>query len=157
MKGSLKSIGITCCLLLLLGIVIYIVIAAFISGPIRAYELKVEKQEIKIKEAYPNISDIYRHVFQYTVYSGSIEQGIMWFNENGEVITTRKKEDLLIDEVSKKAINDYQMKDFEVKLGYGYDNPVYVIVSKYREVLLDFDSLDLVYDLRKGVVDEVVE
>lgn len=157
MKGSLKSISITCCLLLLLGIVIYIEIAAFISGPIRSYELKVQKQEIKIKETYPNISDIYRHVFQYTVYSGSIKQSIIWFNENGEVITTRKKENLSTDEVSKKAINDYQMKDFEVNLGYGYDNPVYVIVSKNREVLLDFDSLDLVYDLRKGVASEMVE
>lgn len=151
MKGSLKSITMTCCLLLLLVGILYIEVAAYISGPLRSYDLKIEKQKDKIKEIYPEISNIYRHVFQYTVYSGSVKQSIVWFNENGEVVTTRNKEDVSMEAVSKKAIDDYHLNDFEINIGYGYDNPVYVIVSKECEVLLDFDSLELVYDLRKGV------
>lgn len=157
MKGSLKSVMFTVFLICLVCIVIYIEIAAFISGPARAYEEKIQEEEQKIKEQFSTITKLNRHVFQYTVYSGSVDETMMWFNERGEVITTRDMRDISIDEVSKKVLEEYAMKDVEITLGYGYHNPVYVVVSKTRELLLDIDSLELVYDLRKGVADEVVE
>ena len=44
----------------------------------------------------------------------------------------------------------YGAKEIQVALGYGYDNPVYVVDCSAGEILLDYDSLKEVYFLKKG-------
>lgn len=150
MKEHLKSIPVTIVLLLLLLIVVFSEIAIYISGPSRKYEDSVAKQEQKIKDAYGSVKELHRHVFQYTVYVGEDEQLYIWFNEEGNVVTTKEKSSARFSEAKRIAQSVYGLQDAEISLGYGYKNPVYVLVSDEREILLDYDSMEELYDLRKG-------
>lgn len=154
MKKHLKSIPVTILLLLAAGAVVMIEIAVYISGPSRKYEDTVLKQEERIRSTYSAVKDLQRHVFQYTVYVGEDDDMYIWFNEEGSVITTKEKSSARFSEVKELARSVYGFQNAGVSLGYGYDNPVYVLDSGEREVLLDYDSMEEVYDLRKGGVME---
>lgn len=54
--------------------------------------------------------------------------------------------DIVKQEVEKR----YGAKDVQVALGYGYDNPVYVVNCSVGQILLDYDNLHEVYYLKKG-------
>lgn len=150
MKSSLKSVLLTTVLLIVLLVIIYIEIAIYISGPARAYEKKIVAQQEVIQEQYPNIKNIQRHAFQYIVYSGEDTDAYLWLNENGELVTSREKSTLQMEEVVSTLETTYGITDATIILGYGYDNPVYVAKIDNREILLDYDTLELVYDLREG-------
>ena len=38
----------------------------------------------------------------------------------------------------------------DIQLGYGYDNPVYVVYCDLGEILLDFETMEEVYVIRIG-------
>mgnify|MGYP006939921985 CR=1 FL=1 len=44
----------------------------------------------------------------------------------------------------------YNAEDITITLGYGYDNPVYVIECSVGRILLDYDTLHEVYYLKEG-------
>lgn len=49
----------------------------------------------------------------------------------------------------KVAKDDYGIKAKTIELGYGYNNPCYVITSDVSQILLDYDSYQRVY--QRGV------
>lgn len=152
MKINWKSLGITLALLLVLSVVVMSEIGMFISGPARKYEGDVAEQEARIKKKYTQIKELDRHVFYYTTYVGEDDDTVVWFNEVGKVIVTRKKKTLRTDEVKQKAAQTYHAKNIKVSLGYGYDNPVYVIECDMGSILLDYDTLKEVYFLQEGEI-----
>lgn len=150
MKINGKSVAVTCGLLFMALIAIFIEIAIFISGPARKFEDKVDHQIAKIKESYARIEDVQRHVFHYVVYIGEDSDMYVWFNEKGKAIASRKKTSYQKAAVNALIEKNYQGKVSKVSLGYGYKNPVYVVNFDKGEVLLDYDTLDEVYYLKKG-------
>lgn len=150
MKINWKSISITGVLLIVLCLVVLIEISLFISGPARKYEHDVEKQMQTIQTKYQDIQQLQRHVFYYTTYVGQDDKTVVWFNELGKVIVSRKKSTLDLAAAKQKAEEVYGIVNASVTLGYGYDNPVYVIVGKEGSVLLDYDTLKEVYFLKEG-------
>ena len=137
MKFNGKSIAFTTLLVIILLAVIFIEIALFITGPSAKYDAKIE--------------NIQRHVFHYIIYIGEDEDNIVWFNEEGKPIVTKEKATLQKDKAAQEAQKLYGWKDVKVTLGYGYDQPVYVIEANNCEVLLDYDTLKVVYYLDKDV------
>lgn len=146
-----KSLAITITLVVVLVVVVMIEISLFVAGPSRKYEAKVSKQEDAILEKYQNIEHLSRHVFQYTVYIGEDDGKIVWFNEKAEAIVSKEKKSL-DNEAALKVVSDtYGLETAEVTLGYGYDNPVYVVTSGDVEVMLDYDTKKVVHYMDKGV------
>ena len=72
-----------------------------------------------------------------------------WFDVDGKVITTRKINTLNYKQAKKVAKDDYGIKAKTIELGYGYNNPCYVITSDVSQILLDYDSYQRVY--QRGV------
>ena len=151
MKINGKSIAMTTLLTIILLLVILIEIALFITGPSAKYDAKVEKQIQNIEKNYENIENIQRHVFHYIIYIGEDDENIVWFNEEGKPIVTKEKSTLQKENALAEAQKLYGWKDAAVTLGYGYDQPVYVVEANNCEVLLDYDTLKVVYYLDKDV------
>ena len=150
MKVNFKSIGITLGLVVIACIVFYLNIAIFISGPVHKYNDKIDHQIAHIKKAYTDISDITRHVFHYVVYIGEDKENYVWFNEKGKSIDVRTKDTYDIRKVKQIIKEDYHGRDLKITLGYGYKNPVYVVNFDQGEVLLDYDTFEEIYFLKKG-------
>lgn len=151
MKINGKSIAVTAILIIVLFFVIMIEIALFISGPSEKYEAKVQQQISAIQKDYKDIDNIKRHVFHYIVYIGEDEDTIVWFNEEAKPIVSKEKSSLQLEKARQEAKALYGFDDVEVSLGYGYNNPVYVIQSDDCELLLDYDTFKTVYYLDKDV------
>ena len=85
-------------------------------------------------------------------YSGEDNQNYYWFNTEGQVITTRAK-GTRDDDAARAAAEQLGLSAESVTLGYGYDNPVYVLESGNTTMLLDYDTLEQV-DEREVSADE---
>lgn len=151
MKLNGKSIIITIVLAIVLLLVLLIEISLFISGPSAKYDAKVEQQIAAIQKDYQDIKDIQRHVFQYIVYIGQDDENIVWFNVEAKPIISKEKSTLKMDQARAEAARLYGWSDMVVSLGYGYNNPVYVIQANNCELLLDYDTLKEVYYFDKDV------
>ncbi|RHO23223.1 hypothetical protein [Amedibacterium intestinale] len=147
---NVKSIGITLGLLLLTCFIFYLGVAVFISGPKFKYEADILEQEKMIQKEFKDIKDLHRHVFQYTTYVGKEENRWIWFNEKGVAITSREDDTVRFDEARRNVEDKYNTKVNDVQLGYGYNNPVYVVYCELGEVLLDYETLEEVYIIRTG-------
>ena len=147
---NVKSIGITLGLLLLTCFIFYLGVAVFISGPKFKYEADILEQEKMIQKEFKDIKDLHRHVFQYTTYVGKEENRWIWFNEKGVAITSREDDTVRFDEVKRSVEDKYNTRVNDVQLGYGYNNPVYVVYCELGEVLLDYETLEEVYIIRTG-------
>ncbi len=141
---NVKSIGITLGLLLLTCFIFYLGVAVFISGPKFKYEADILEQEFK------DIKNLHRHIFQYTTYVGKEENRWIWFNEKGVAITSREDDTVRFDEAKRSVEDKYNTRVNDVQLGYGYNNPVYVVYCELGEVLLDYETLEEVYIIRTG-------
>lgn len=150
MKFNGKSMALTAGLLVLLGCVMLVEISIFISGPSYKYKSDIEQEMKLITTTYKDVTEVSRDVFYYTTYVGEDKNTIVWFNEKGKVITSQKKKTLKLEEVKRIVKDDYGIKKSDIRLGYGYDNPVYVIESKGGKLLLDYDTLKEVYYLKEG-------
>ena len=150
MKINGKSIAITAGLLVVAMLVLLIEVSMFISGPSRKYESDIAKQESAIRTTYRDIKDLNRHAFYYITYVGEDQENIVWFNEKGEAIQNRKKDTRRDEEVVALVQKKYRASDVKLSLGYGYNNPVYVISCNAGDILLDYDTLEEVYYLKAG-------
>lgn len=147
---NVKSIGITLGLLLLTCFIFYLDVAVFISGPKFKYEADILEQEKMIQKEFKDIKNLHRHIFQYTTYVGKEENRWIWFNEKGVAITSREDDTVRFDEAKRSVEDKYNTRVNDVQLGYGYNNPVYVVYCELGEVLLDYETLEEVYIIRTG-------
>lgn len=118
----------------------------FISGPSRVYEVQTSAKMEKIKENYPEVKGITRHVFDYVTYQGYTVETLYWFDDNCDVVTTREMSDLDYDRAKEVAEEKYGIDCESIVLGYGYNNPVYEIRGKDKLILIDFDTFVRVYE-----------
>ena len=147
---NVKSIGITLGLLLLTCFIFYLGVAVFISGPKFKYEADILEQEKMIQKEFKDIKNLHRHIFQYTTYVGKEENRWIWINEKGDAITSREDDTVRFDEAKRSVEDKYNTRVNDVQLGYGYNNPVYVVYCELGEVLLDYETLEEVYIIRTG-------
>ncbi len=150
MKINGKSIALSVGLCVVLLIVLLAEFSIFSSGPSRKFEEEVRNQMTAIQETYREIENLHRDAFYYITYIGEDSENYVWFNEKGQAIISKEKSSLQMNQVKDIAAQDYNMEDAEITLGYGYDNPVYVITDGVTEIRLDYDELHEVYYLLEG-------
>lgn len=150
MKLNGRSIAISAGLLLVLLVVLLVEISLFISGPARQYDDKIDAQMAKITKTYQDIKNLRRDAFYYITYVGEDKDMLVWFNEKGKAIVSKEKNTLQTEKVKQVAQKEYGAKDIQVSLGYGYDNPVYVVDCSLGRILFDYDTLHEVYYLKEG-------
>ncbi|MBB5183482.1 hypothetical protein [Catenisphaera adipataccumulans] len=135
----------TALLWIILIFMILVLWSLFISGPNRIKEA-VEAQNIAvIEKKVPGIKGVTVHQFDYKTYQGYTSKKLYWFDANGKIITTRKMSTLDYDKAEKMAADNYGIKAESIELGYGYDNPCYVIQGKWDMILIDYDTFERVY------------
>lgn len=151
MKLNGKSISITIGLLFVLWVVGIVEISIFISGPSHKYEDDIAAQIAMVKKDSPAIGDVQRHVFQYVTYVGKADTTYVWYNEEGKLILSREASTYQEAAVLAKAAEKHTLSSPQITLGYGYDNPVYVITTARNETMLyDYDTLEEVYYFKLG-------
>lgn len=136
----------TALLWIILIVLIMVLWSLFISGPNR---IKEEQERIvtqKIEKKVDGIQGLSMHLFDYQTYQGYTDSKLYWFDANGDIITTRKMEELDYDKASKTAKKEYDVDTAAIYLGYGYDNPCYVIEGKDTMILIDFDTYVKVFE-----------
>lgn len=137
--------AISMALFLLLLLVIAVLWSLSVSGPARAYEQKIARQVQTIEQTHTAVENIERHVFRYITYTGEDAGSYYWFNEEGQVITTREKTTLQ-EETVRAAVRAMGYDVVSITLGYGYENPAYIVDCGDRVVLLDYDSHEVIYE-----------
>ena len=136
----------TALLWFILIVLIMVLWALFISGPNRIHDQQERIVEQNIKKEVKDVQGLTKHIFDYKTYQGYTDSTLYWFNAKGEVITKRKIEELDYEKATNIAKEDYGITKSSIYLGYGYDNPCYVIEGKGKMVLIDFDTYAKVFE-----------
>ena len=144
MKGLNRRF--TAVLWIVLILLIFTFWSLFISGPNRVHEQVEAQNQAKIEKKVKGIQGLTTHVFDYKTYQGYTKKTLYWFNVKGNVITTRKMSTLNYSKAKKVAKNKYGIKADEIVLGYGYNNPCYVITGDGSMILIDYDTFVRVYE-----------
>lgn len=147
MKHKINGAGIavTGFLIFLLLFIIAVLWSLNVSGPARAYEAKIAAQIEAIHKEHDAIENIERDVFRYVTYIGEDQEMYYWLNEEAQVITTREKKTRDDDAVLSAAAK-LGYESASIRLGYGYDNPVYVVNTGGKILLFDYDSYEFIYE-----------
>ena len=150
-KINVKSILITCSLILILFFVFYAFIGILISGPV----LKVQSEEAsviaKIEKENKGIENIEKHIFKYVTYSAEDEDTYYFFDEEGNKLAIRDKKNAKFEDVKKLIEEEYpSLKDVEIQIGYGKNKPAYIIEKDYELLILNYDNLREVYYMKES-------
>lgn len=120
--------------------------ALFISGPSRIYEQQQSQVLQTIRNNVADVQGLQRTVFDYVTWQGYTPDTLYWFDGNGEIITTRAMETLDYEKAKKKALEEYGIEADTIQTAYGYTAPAYEIRGSGRLLLLDYDSLEWIYE-----------
>lgn len=120
--------------------------ALFISGPSRIYEQQQSQVLQTIRDNVPDVQGLQRTVFDYVTWQGYTPDTLYWFDGNGDIITTRDMETLDYEKARAKALEEYGIEADTIQTAYGYTAPVYEIRGSGRLLLLDYDSLEWIYE-----------
>lgn len=142
------SIWVTLGLALLLVLLLTSIWALFVSGPARIHDQKLAEAEARITEQVPGIEGITQTTFEYITYEGYTPDTLYWFDVTGEMITSREMATLNYNKARETASTFYGVEPQTVQLVYGYTAPAYEIVGEDHYLLLDYDTLALIYERR---------
>ncbi len=117
----------------------------FVSGPSRVHEASEQQTIQTIEKNVKGINGITTHIFDYKTYQGYTKDRLYWFDVNGKKITSRKIKTLDYKKAKKTAKKNYGIEAKTIELGYGYNNPCYVIKSDVSIILIDYDTFERVY------------
>lgn len=120
--------------------------ALFVSGPARVHEHEQQQVIAHMEEIAPGIENLEETFFAFPTWQGNTADTLYWFDANGDVITTRELSSLDYEAARKKALEDFGMDAASVQLGYGYNAPVYLLRNGDNVLMLDYDSLEWVYE-----------
>lgn len=134
--------------LFLTALMIFLIMAIwslFVAGPYKVHEEKLVAIYAKIQQEVPNIRGLEQVDFDYVTYQGYTDDTLYWFDVTGALITTRPINTLNYQAAKDKALAQYNVETDTIQLAYGYTSPVYEIQGSNTFLLLDYDSLELIY------------
>lgn len=120
--------------------------ALFISGPARIEQIERERTLETIRAEVPDVEGLERASFDYVTWQGYTSDTLYWFDRTGQTITTRPMDTLDYEAARSKAVSQYGMEPLTVTLAYGYSAPVYQLESETMILMLDYDTLEWVYE-----------
>ncbi|UNT95234.1 hypothetical protein [Allobaculum mucilyticum] len=133
-------------LFVVLALMIICLWALFISGPARLHDEQVAEVRAQIEEQVPGIQSLNEHKFDYVTWQGNSDDTLYWFDVTGQIITTRPLSSLNYNEARKKALESWDLDAQTAFLAYGYSGPVYQLESDDAILMLDYDTLEWVYE-----------
>ena len=150
-KINVKGIAKTVFLIFLLLFVVYTFIGILISGPVLKKESEEKAVIAKITNENKGIENIEKNIFEYVTYTGEDNKRFVIFDEKGNRLAIRYKKDAKFDKVKQMIENEYPgLKDVDIKVGYGKNQPVYIIEKGYEKLIINFDSLRVVFYMKEG-------
>lgn len=138
--------GLTASLAVLFVLIFAVMWALFISGPSRLHEEKQRQVREVIASEVPEIQGVEENIFEYITYQGYTIDTLYWFDQTGQIITTRPLDTLDYNKARQKALDSCGIDAQSVELAFGYTSPVYEIVSGDVLIMLDYDTLEKVYE-----------
>lgn len=150
-KINVKGIAKTVFLIFLLLFVVYTFIGILISGPMLKKESEEKAVIAKITNENKGIENIEKNIFEYVTYTGEDNKCFVIFDEKGNRLAIRYKKDAKFDEVKQMIENEYPgLKDVDIKVGYGKNQPAYIIEKGYEKLIINYDSLRVVFYMKEG-------
>lgn len=145
-KNEPYGVLVTAGLIVLLVGMLVCLWALFISGPARLHDESQQKTIEAIHQTVPDITDLSEHKFEYVTWQGRTDDTLYWFDALGGMVTSRPLGELDYQAARQKAADLYSMEADVVFLAYGYSAPVYQLENDGQILMLDFDSLEWVYE-----------
>lgn len=135
-------------LLLLLGNIALVLVlwALFVGGPSRIHDEQQQSALEAIEQQVPGVQGLQETIFDYVTWQGYTEDTLYWFDGNGSVITTRDLGTLDYEKAKAKAKDEYGIEADTIQTAYGYSAPCYEIRGSGKLLLLDYDTLEWIYE-----------
>lgn len=121
----------------------------FISGPARLHEEQLQAAYAKIQKQVPDIKGLEQNIFEYVTYSGYTTENVYWFNQKCEEIAVRDLSTLDYAKVRQVAKEEYGIDAETIDLTFGYSAPCYEVRGKNTLLLLNYDTLENVYERKE--------
>lgn len=145
-KKKVYGWQLTCFLIVLLIGLFSAMWALFVSGPARVHEEKQKQTFEVIRSQVPEIQGLEENVFEYITYQGYTADTLYWFDQTGQIITSRGLDTLDYNKARQTALDDYGIDAQSVELAFGYTSPVYEIQAENTLLMLNYDTLEKVYE-----------
>lgn len=145
-KKPYFGFGLTAALIFTFFFIFALLWSLFISGPSRLHDAKVSERIAVIKEQVPAIQGIEETTFEYITYQGYTTDTLYWFDETGQIITTRELSTLDYNKARQTASETYGIDPVSVQLAFGYTSPVYEVQGENSFLLLNYDTFEKVYE-----------
>lgn len=142
--------GVTLGLFATLILIIAVLWALFISGPARIEDATNKAVQERITQQVADVQGLRQTKFDYVTWQGYNESTLYWFDATGTLITQRDLSTLNYQQAREKALADYNLDATTVEVAYGYSAPVYRLENKERILMLDYDTLEWVYERKTG-------
>lgn len=116
-----------------------------------------DQEILEIFESKNNLNNLAlesRFTLEDIYYSAVDNDFIYMFLDNGDLVLKLDKNDLDYDKAENVAKSILDKEKFKVNLAIYKEEPVYVIVSKDYDIMLDFYKVEEVFRYRKGISNE---
>lgn len=144
---NVKSIAFTVILVIILFLVIYIIMANFVTGPVNKNESDINAVKDKISSNNKTCKQIYRTSFKYVTYTCTSSDKYYVYDANGKLLLKRDKSLADFDKVRSMINDKYSyFKNSKIKIGYGRKNIAYVIEKDTNMLIIDFDSFKVIFN-----------
>lgn len=157
MKKKLISMGLSVFLICVLLLICFLSASGLFLGPyFKNYSSDIEVYENMMKKLNVQSSEYLGcYKLNEKVYMAEIEKSsksfIVWFDENGSVLAQRDADDA--DENRLHSIQkELGMETSSCSLGWYMNQPAFVLNDENKEVLLHFDTLEVMLIHKKEVV-----
>lgn len=136
----------TLILALLICVVIYIISADFIFGPIAKQKHDDQKIEDKISQKH-KCEEVYKTTFKYQTYTCENKDEYIIFDINGDKKSSRKKDNSKLVKLNEIIANKYpSYLDAKIRVGYGKNKIAFIIEKDHDFLVIDYDTLKLVFN-----------
>lgn len=156
MKDRFKSLLLTGLILVIIGILLFFNYYYYKLSPVMIYDNK-DQEILEIFESKNNLNNLAlesRFTLEDIYYSAVDNDFIYMFLDNGDLVLKLDKNDLDYDKAENVAKSILDKEKFKVNLAIYKEEPVYVIVSKDYDIMLDFYKVEEVFRYRKGISNE---
>ncbi len=157
MKKRLISLLITAFLIFSLLFIWYMINTKYFLGSYykNRYEDSKIVEQMMNKLLIKNYEFINTHSMEELVYIVEVmendAENIVWFNKD-LMLLARKPLSSYNEKMILSKATELNVADAEIKLGFYNNNPVIVLVTKQNEIILNYDTLEVVLIFNKKVV-----
>lgn len=157
MKNKFISISFSVFLVCILFLVCFLSASGLFLGPyFKNYASDSEVYENMMKKL--NVQDseyLGNYKLNEKVYIAEIKrnakESIIWFNEDGSLLAQREASDYDVHRLV-SIQQELDMEESSCSLGWYQNQPVFVLNNKEKEVLVHFDTLEVMLVYKKEVV-----